>query len=68
MMLSPTSMETLMTIASALWVLVTIVAVVAALWLITVLRSDPRVELGERLARGEIDIEQYRIELAGLRG
>ena len=57
----------LATIATALWVAVTIAAVIAAAWLVvTFARIDRRARrvLEERLANGEIDIEDYRQRIA----
>jgi uncharacterized membrane protein len=57
----------LTTIATALWIVVSIAAVIAAAWLIvTFARIDrhARRVLEERLASGEIDIEDYRQRIA----
>ena len=57
----------LWTITAALWIALTVVAVLAAAWLVTTLsRADRRIRqvLEERLARGEIDIEDYRTRMA----
>lgn len=57
----------LTTIAAAIWITLTIAAVVAATWLvITFRRIDQRVQraLEQRLANGEIDIEDYRRRVA----
>jgi uncharacterized membrane protein len=61
----------LMTLTSILWLVVTVAAVVAAGWLIvTFSRADRDVRrvLEQRLARGEIDIEDYRARMALLGG
>ena len=61
----------LWTITAALWIALTVVAVLAAAWLVVTLsRADRRIReaLEERLARGEIDIEDYRTRLALLGG
>ena len=57
----------LTTIAAAIWITLTIAAIVAATWLvITFRRIDQRVHrsLEQRLANGEIDIEDYRRRVA----
>ena len=57
----------LWTITAALWIALTVAAVLAATWLVVTLsRADRRIRqaLEERLARGEIDIEDYRTRLA----
>lgn len=59
------------TAAAALWIALTVVAVLAATWLVvTLARADRRIRraLEERLARGEIDIEDYRTRMALLGG
>ena len=59
------------TIAAAIWVGVTVIAVFAVAWLVhTFARADARVRkiLEDRLARGEIDIEDYRMRIALLGG
>ena len=59
------------TIAAAIWVGVTVIAVLAVAWLVhTFARADARVRkiLEDRLARGEIDIEDYRMRIALLGG
>ncbi len=61
----------LATIATAFWTLVTVAAVIAGAWLvITFRRIDRRARrvLEERLANGEIDIDDYRRRVALLEG
>ena len=61
----------LATVTGVLWLVVTAAAVVAAAWLIiTFSRADRDVRrlLEERLARGEIDIEDYRARMTLLGG
>ncbi len=66
MMVSPAAMQALVTLTTVLWVLVTIAAVIGVIWLFSIVRTDPRIQLGERLARGEIDIDEYRARVASL--
>jgi uncharacterized membrane protein len=59
------------TVSGVLWLVVTAAAVVAAGWLIVTFSHadrDLRRVLEERLARGEIDIEDYRARMALLGG
>jgi len=61
----------LQTVTGVLWLIVTAAAVVAAGWLIvTFSRADRDVRrvLEQRLARGEIDIDDYRARMALLGG
>lgn len=61
----------LATIATALWVAVTIVAMTAATWLVLAFRRiDRRARraLEERLANGEIDFDDYKRRIALLEG
>lgn len=54
-------------VASALWLAVTAAAVVAALWLVIRFIRSERTErqvLEERLARGEITVDDYRARVA----
>lgn len=54
-------------IATALWLIVTAAAVVSALWLVTRFVRSERTErqvLEERLARGDITVEDYRARVA----
>ena len=58
-------------IATALWIVVTIAAAVAATWLVLAFRRiDRRARraLEERLANGEIDIDDYQRRIALLEG
>jgi uncharacterized membrane protein len=60
-----------MWVSSALWWLVSIAAVIALVWLVgAFLRSDREARrlLEERLARGEIDIDDYRGRVALIEG
>ena len=57
----------LLDVTTMLWVIVTIAAVVAATWLvITFARVDERIRrtLEQRLARGEITMDEYRARVA----
>jgi uncharacterized membrane protein len=59
------------TVTGILWLVITVAAVFAAGWLIvTFSRVDRHLRrvLEERLARGEIDIEDYRARMALLGG
>lgn len=61
----------LATIATALWIAVSIAAVIAAAWLVFTfsrIDRDVRRRLEDRLASGEIDIEDYRRRIALLEG
>lgn len=60
-----------MWVASALWWVVSVAAVFALVWLVAAFtRSDreARRMLEERLARGEIDVEDYRARVALIEG
>lgn len=57
----------LLDVATTLWVILTVAAVVAATWLIlTLARIDGRTRatLEQRLARGEITMDEYRAKVA----
>jgi uncharacterized membrane protein len=59
------------TVTRVLWLIITAAAVFAAGWLIVTfsrIDRDVRRVLEERLARGEIDIEDYRARMALLGG
>jgi uncharacterized membrane protein len=61
----------LATIATALWIAVSVAAVIAAAWLVFTFSRvdrDVRRRLEDRLASGEIDIEDYRRRIALLEG
>ncbi len=54
-------------LATALWLVVTVAAIVSAVWLvISFRRFDARMRriLEQRLMRGEIDVEDYRRRVA----
>lgn len=58
---------TLLDLVTMLWVVVTSAAIVAAAWLIvTFSRIDERIRrtLEQRLARGEITMDEYRARVA----
>ena len=60
-----------MGLASLAWLVLTVAAVAAAVWLVaTFARGDDRARrtLDDRLARGEIDVDEYRSRRAVLRG
>ena len=57
----------LLDLTTMLWIVVTIAAVVSATWLvITFARIDQRIRrtLEQRLARGEITMDEYRARVA----
>jgi uncharacterized membrane protein len=60
-----------MTVATIIWWIVSAVAVIGLVWVVFVfLRSDreARRVLEERLARGEIDVDDYRNRVALIEG
>ena len=57
----------LLDLTTMLWVILTVTAVVAAVWLVVTLgRVDERIRrtLEQRLARGEITMDEYRARVA----